>query len=100
VAFDYKEAKERAAQSGRVKTLPRVYQPLREEASILRWHIRFRKYPRSRRIRNSIIFADTREEAIRIFEEYNRDYRPHATLVSIFEAPKQPRRDVISSGKS
>ena len=64
----------------------------------MRWHIRFKKYPRSRRIRSSIIFADTREEAIRIFEEYNRDYRPHATLVSIFEAPKQPRRDVIGSG--
>ena len=64
----------------------------------MRWHIRFRKYPRSRRIRNSIIFADTREEAIRIFEEHCQKYRPLATLVSIFEA--QPRRDVISSGKS
>ena len=64
----------------------------------MRWHIRYKKYPRSRRIRNSIIFADTREEAIRIFEEHCQKYRPLATLVSIFEA--QPRRDVISSGKS
>ena len=64
----------------------------------MRWHIRYKKYPRSRRIRSSIIFADTREEAIRIFEEHCQKYRPLATLVSIFEA--QPRRDVIGSGTS
>ncbi len=65
-----------------------------------RWHIRYKKYPRSRRIRNSIIFADTREEAIRIFEEHCQKYRPLATLVSIFEAPKQPRKDVVGSGRN
>ena len=66
----------------------------------MRWHIRFRKYPRSRRIRNSIIFADNRDEALRIFEDYNRQYQPHAILVSIFPVPKQPRKDVVGSGRS